>query len=91
MAKFASKYQTLTVLDEDGQLMGTFEGGEFETDDERIARRLRTLDDVEEVGSGSGPSLKSKNKAELLELAKAEDVEGRSEMTKAELIEALSG
>jgi DNA end-binding protein Ku len=47
---------------------------------------------IERSGSrGNGDSLERLSKDELYERAKAEDVPGRSEMSKEELVEALSG
>jgi DNA end-binding protein Ku len=47
---------------------------------------------IERSGSrGNGDSLEGLSKDELYERAKAEDVPGRSEMSKEELVEALSG
>ncbi len=94
MAKFTSEYRSLVVMGpvgEDGvtqEVIAQFEDGEFETDDADVAKRLRSVEEVKEVGS-SGDSLEDNTVAELKDIAKDEDVEGYSQLNKAELIEAI--
>ena len=48
MAKFKSNFGSLTLQD-DGGVWAQFEGGEFETNDTKVAARLRKAEGVEEV------------------------------------------
>ena len=54
MPKFTSKYAGLTLQDADG-IWAQFDRGEFETDDTKVAARLRKVEDVEEVESEDKP------------------------------------
>jgi len=56
MAKFRSENAGLVLQDEDG-VYAHFAGGEFETDDPRVAARLRKIDYVTEVKGSPQPDL----------------------------------
>ena len=52
MAKFTSAIDGLTLQDDDG-VWADFVGGVYETDDDKVAARLRKVDYVDEVKSKS--------------------------------------
>ena len=95
-----------TVITEDGLAMGSVSNIDFDSDSGAIRRLVMADDDIAGdrlmgIGSyavvvsssttaSSTGSLTSLSKAELYEQAKEQDLDGRSSMTKKELLAALS-